>query len=163
MKEKFASVRAFFKMPIRSGPFPTQRTEPEACVDEKLTHRRPIPPRRPAHSTNTLHSSLPSPNLRRPLSPPPPPRSAVGLMGIPTMWRLGGRRIVAAGRLPLGLRLASTSAAATSCRAVLLPRFGGPEVLEVRSDVAVPDLKPREVLVRARAVSINPLDLRVSP
>ncbi|XP_074568438.1 uncharacterized protein LOC141824983 [Curcuma longa] len=82
-------------------------------------------------------------------------------MGIPTMWRLGGRRIVAAGRLPLGLRLASTSAAATSCRAVLLPRFGGPEVLEVRSDVAVPDLKPREVLVRARAVSINPLDLRM--
>lgn len=50
---------------------------------------------------------------------------------------------------------------ATSCRAVLLPRFGGPEVLELRDNVPVPDLKPNEVLVRARAVSINPLDLRM--
>lgn len=49
----------------------------------------------------------------------------------------------------------------TSCRAVVLPRFGGPEVLEVRSDVSVPDLKPHDVLVRARAVSINPLDTRM--
>lgn len=50
----------------------------------------------------------------------------------------------------------------TSCRAVVLPRFGGPEVLEVRPNVEVPDLKPNEVLVRTRAVSINPLDTRVS-
>lgn len=50
----------------------------------------------------------------------------------------------------------------SSCRAVVLPRFGGPEVLELRSDVEVPQLKPNEVLVRARAVSINPLDNRVS-
>ncbi|KAL7129495.1 hypothetical protein ABFS83_13G070300 [Erythranthe nasuta] len=50
---------------------------------------------------------------------------------------------------------------ATSCRAVLLPRFGGPEVLELRDNVSVPDLKPNEVLVRARAVSINPLDCRM--
>lgn len=50
----------------------------------------------------------------------------------------------------------------TSCRAVLLPRFGGPDVLELRDNVSVPDLKPNEVLVRARAVSINPLDTRVS-
>ncbi|XP_010279217.1 PREDICTED: reticulon-4-interacting protein 1, mitochondrial isoform X2 [Nelumbo nucifera] len=49
----------------------------------------------------------------------------------------------------------------TSCRAVVLPRFGGPEVLEVRPKVEVPDLKPHEVLVRARAVSINPLDTRM--
>ncbi|KAG8364903.1 hypothetical protein BUALT_Bualt18G0046900 [Buddleja alternifolia] len=49
----------------------------------------------------------------------------------------------------------------TSCRAVLLPRFGGPEVLELRDDVNVPDLKPNEVLVRARAVSVNPLDTRM--
>ena len=49
----------------------------------------------------------------------------------------------------------------TSCRAVLLPHFGGPEVLEIRDNVPVPDLKPDEVLVRARAVSVNPLDLRV--
>lgn len=50
----------------------------------------------------------------------------------------------------------------TSCRAVLLPRFGGPEVLELRDNESVPDLKPNEVLVRARAVSVNPLDCRVS-
>ncbi|KAK6157366.1 hypothetical protein DH2020_011614 [Rehmannia glutinosa] len=49
----------------------------------------------------------------------------------------------------------------TSCRAVLLPRFGGPEVLELRDNVSVPDLKPNEVLVRARAVSVNPLDCRM--
>ncbi|KAL5565325.1 hypothetical protein UlMin_028489 [Ulmus minor] len=49
----------------------------------------------------------------------------------------------------------------TTCRAVMLPRFGGPEVLELRSNVDVPDLKPNEVLVRARAVSVNPLDTRM--
>jgi len=49
----------------------------------------------------------------------------------------------------------------TSCRAVVLPRFGGPEVLELRDDASVPDLKPNEVLVRARAVSVNPLDTRM--
>ncbi|XP_011038895.1 PREDICTED: reticulon-4-interacting protein 1, mitochondrial [Populus euphratica] len=50
---------------------------------------------------------------------------------------------------------------ATSCRAVVLPRFGGPEMLQLRSDVEVPQLKPNEVLVRSRAVSINPLDTRM--
>lgn len=55
-----------------------------------------------------------------------------------------------------------TRSIVTSCRGVVLPRFGGPEVLEIRDDVAVPDLQPNEVLVRARAVSINPLDTRVS-
>ena len=50
----------------------------------------------------------------------------------------------------------------STCRAVLVPRFGGAEVLELREDVIVPDLKPNEVLVRARAVSVNPLDCRVS-
>lgn len=55
----------------------------------------------------------------------------------------------------------SSRSIVTSCRAVLLPRFGGPEVLEIRDNVDVPDLKPNEVLVRARAVSVNPLDLRM--
>lgn len=50
----------------------------------------------------------------------------------------------------------------TACRAVILPRFGGPEVLELHPSFPVPDLKPREVLVRACAVSVNPLDTRVS-
>jgi NADPH:quinone reductase-like Zn-dependent oxidoreductase len=49
----------------------------------------------------------------------------------------------------------------TQCRAVVVPRFGGPEVLELRHNVEVPDLKPDEVLVRTRAVSINPLDTRI--
>ncbi|OVA11094.1 Alcohol dehydrogenase superfamily [Macleaya cordata] len=52
----------------------------------------------------------------------------------PSMTKLGFRFIV------------------TNCRAVVLPRFGGPEVLEIRPDVKVPDLKPHEVLVRTRAV-----------
>lgn len=50
----------------------------------------------------------------------------------------------------------------TACRAVILPRFGGSEVLELHPSFPLPDLKPREVLVRARAVSVNPLDTRVS-
>lgn len=50
----------------------------------------------------------------------------------------------------------------TTCRAVLLPRFGGADVLQLRDDVSVPDLKSNEVLVRVRAVSVNPLDTRVS-
>lgn len=50
----------------------------------------------------------------------------------------------------------------STCRAVLLPRFGGPEVLQLHANTQVPDLKPNEVLVRAHAVSINPLDTRVS-
>ncbi|KAI3712085.1 hypothetical protein L1987_70634 [Smallanthus sonchifolius] len=37
----------------------------------------------------------------------------------------------------------------TSCRAVLLPRFGGADVLEVRHNVRVPDLKPNEVVLSA--------------
>jgi reticulon-4-interacting protein 1, mitochondrial len=73
-------------------------------------------------------------------------------------WRAVRRRWVATARP------ASSAAAGAekSCRAVVVPRFGGPEVLEVRQGMPVPDLKPQEVLVRARAVSINPLDLRVS-
>ncbi|VFQ64317.1 unnamed protein product [Cuscuta campestris] len=50
---------------------------------------------------------------------------------------------------------------ATTCRAVLLPQFGGPHVLELHDNVSVPNLKPNQVLVRTRAVSINPLDTRM--
>ncbi|KAL2632592.1 hypothetical protein R1flu_004071 [Riccia fluitans] len=49
----------------------------------------------------------------------------------------------------------------STCSAVLVTRFGGPEVLEYRSAVALPDIGSNEVLVRARAVSVNPLDLRM--
>ncbi|KAF9608710.1 hypothetical protein IFM89_010842 [Coptis chinensis] len=49
----------------------------------------------------------------------------------------------------------------SSRRAVVIPRFGGPEVLQIRSNVQIPDLEPHHVLVRARAVSINPLDTRM--
>lgn len=53
------------------------------------------------------------------------------------------------------------SISTNTCRAVLLPRFGGPELLEIHDNLTLPDLKPNEVLVRARAVSINPLDTRM--
>lgn len=68
------------------------------------------------------------------------------------------------GSVPQGLRqrFIAHRSIATSCRAVVLTRFGGPEVLEIHPAVAIPDLKPREVLVRSRAVSVNPLDTRVS-
>ncbi|XP_027342239.1 reticulon-4-interacting protein 1, mitochondrial isoform X2 [Abrus precatorius] len=49
----------------------------------------------------------------------------------------------------------------STCRAVLLPSFGGPEMLQLHHNVEVPPLKPHQVLVRARAVSINPLDTRM--
>lgn len=65
-------------------------------------------------------------------------------------------RIIAGNSKAVGVR-----GVVTSCRAVVLPRFGGPEVLELRPDVEVPNLKPNDVLVRARAVSINPLDTRM--
>ncbi|KAL2472802.1 GroES-like zinc-binding alcohol dehydrogenase family protein [Forsythia ovata] len=74
-------------------------------------------------------------------------RNGAAVIGIGNKWKLG-----------LG---ECSRTVVTSCRAVLLPRFGGPEVLELRNNVKVPDLKPNEVLVRARAVSINPLDTRM--
>ncbi|KAH1218386.1 Reticulon-4-interacting protein 1, mitochondrial [Glycine max] len=49
----------------------------------------------------------------------------------------------------------------SDCRAVLLPSFGGPHLLQLRSHVPVPPLKSHDVLVRARAVSVNPLDTRM--
>ncbi|KAE9585171.1 hypothetical protein Lal_00017896 [Lupinus albus] len=49
----------------------------------------------------------------------------------------------------------------STCRAVVLPSFGGADKLQLRSDVPVPLLKPNHVLVRTRAVSINPLDTRM--
>ncbi|XP_057857405.2 uncharacterized protein LOC131066542 isoform X2 [Cryptomeria japonica] len=49
----------------------------------------------------------------------------------------------------------------STCRAVVVPRFGGPEVLEVRQNVGIPDLGASEVLVRTFAVGINPLDCRM--
>ncbi|XP_071691923.1 uncharacterized protein [Rutidosis leptorrhynchoides] len=59
-------------------------------------------------------------------------------------------------RLAFGIR-----SIVTTCRAVLLQRFGGADVLQLRDDVRVPDLKSNEVLVRVRAVSVNPLDTRM--
>ncbi|GKV02035.1 hypothetical protein SLEP1_g14522 [Rubroshorea leprosula] len=63
--------------------------------------------------------------------------------------------------LSLFFKVASVRCFVTTCRAVLLPRFGGPDLLDLRPDVSVPVLNPNEVLVRARAVSINPLDTRM--
>lgn len=43
-------------------------------------------------------------------------------------------------------------------KACLLPRFGGPEVLELRHDDSVPEPGAREVLVHVEATSINMID-----
>src|SRR5690349_18117676 len=43
-------------------------------------------------------------------------------------------------------------------RAIVIPRHGGPEVLELQ-DVARPEPGPGEVLVRVRACALNHLDL----
>ncbi|XWS28044.1 hypothetical protein CRYUN_Cryun25bG0032000 [Craigia yunnanensis] len=43
------------------------------------------------------------------------------------------------------MKVGSIRCYVSSCRAVLLPRFGGSEVLELRPDVPVPDLKPNEL------------------
>lgn len=47
------------------------------------------------------------------------------------------------------------------CKAVVLPRFGGPEVLQLRDGVNVPPVKAGQVLVKVHATAINPLDVRV--
>lgn len=78
------------------------------------------------------------------------------------MMRLSRRIEIATGNGGISMLGFDKRGIVTSCRAVLLPRFGGPEVLEFRDNVSVPDLKPNQVLVRARAVSVNPLDTRVS-
>ena len=44
-----------------------------------------------------------------------------------------------------------------SMTAAVLPRFGGPEVFEIRQ-VSVPPLGPRQLRVRVRATALNPLD-----
>lgn len=49
----------------------------------------------------------------------------------------------------------------TTCRAVVLPSFGEPEVLEVHNEEPLPDLSPADVLVRVHAAGVNPLDLRM--
>ncbi|CAI9088735.1 OLC1v1023156C1 [Oldenlandia corymbosa var. corymbosa] len=84
-------------------------------------------------------------------------RRASDVRGSMSLWRGGCSG--SSSRIGQGLKDCRTLV--TSCRAVLLPRFGGPDVLELRDNVPVPDLKPNEVLVRARAVSINPLDIRM--
>lgn len=48
-----------------------------------------------------------------------------------------------------------------TCKAVVLPRFGGPEVLEVRSNQPLKHLGSSEVLVATKAAAVNPLDVRM--
>jgi NADPH2:quinone reductase len=45
-------------------------------------------------------------------------------------------------------------------RAVVVPQFGGPEVLESRR-VPIPKLRPHDVLLRVEATSINPVDAKI--
>src|ERR1700712_3549028 len=46
-------------------------------------------------------------------------------------------------------------------RGVAYDRFGGPEVLSVRDDLPDPPVGPDTVLVRTRAVGVNPVDLGI--
>jgi hypothetical protein len=45
-----------------------------------------------------------------------------------------------------------------TCRAMVMSRFEGPEVLEIRQGMPVPNLKPQEVLVCVRCLH-QPLGL----
>ncbi|MFW9910591.1 MAG: NAD(P)-dependent alcohol dehydrogenase [Candidatus Thorarchaeota archaeon] len=45
-------------------------------------------------------------------------------------------------------------------KAIIAPKYGGPEVLELR-DVDVPSPKPNEVLVKVRAASLNAADFEI--
>jgi hypothetical protein len=126
------------------------------CHNHRNRYTYPSP-----HSPSPLSAPLRSRAPRRHCRLPLATRKRIrwGSVGSSAMWW----RALRARRRLSGSRPASTAAAVEkTCRAVVVPRFGGAEVLEIRQGVPVPDLKPREVLVRARAVSINPLDLRVS-
>lgn len=46
-------------------------------------------------------------------------------------------------------------------RAVVYHRYGGPEVLEVKTDVPVPECKETEVLVKMKSAAINPIDWKL--
>jgi NADPH2:quinone reductase len=48
----------------------------------------------------------------------------------------------------------------TIARAVVAPKYGGPEVLEVR-EVEVPDPGPGEVTIEVRAAGLNPVDFKL--
>ncbi|KAG0614777.1 hypothetical protein M758_6G202600 [Ceratodon purpureus] len=60
-----------------------------------------------------------------------------------------------------GASVASGDRALTTCRAIVLPCFGGPQVLQVRDDSVLPELGGSDVLVRTHAVGVNPLDMRM--
>ncbi|XP_045801293.1 reticulon-4-interacting protein 1, mitochondrial [Trifolium pratense] len=68
-------------------------------------------------------------------------------------------------RIPINHRFTNlithSSRHISTCRAILLPSFGGPHNLQLHHNVEIPPLKPHEVLVHSRAVSINPLDTRM--
>ena len=46
-------------------------------------------------------------------------------------------------------------------RAVLCEQYGGPEVLQIADDLAVPRVGPNGVLVKVHAASVNPLDWKL--
>ncbi|XP_076804759.1 quinone oxidoreductase-like [Clavelina lepadiformis] len=46
----------------------------------------------------------------------------------------------------------------TVMRAVIVSKFGGPEVLEVRRDIPIPKPEASEVLIKVAAIGINPVD-----
>lgn len=46
-------------------------------------------------------------------------------------------------------------------KAQVITSYGGPEVLEYRQDVTVPAIEGNQILLRVKAASLNPLDLKV--
>lgn len=160
------------------SPAPSANHSASRTLKPRPPARGHVEPRCPVPTCHSRRNRYTKPLLTLPLASSSPPVSTGAASPLPpalasrkrsrwvqesssAMWW----RVVRGRRRLSGSRPASTTAAAAekACRAVVVPRFGGPEVLEIRQGVPVPDLKPREVLVRARAVSINPLDLRVSP
>lgn len=49
----------------------------------------------------------------------------------------------------------------STCSAVVLPRFGGPDVLQIRSHETLPELGSSQVLVATKAAAVNPIDVRM--
>lgn len=46
-------------------------------------------------------------------------------------------------------------------RAVQITGFGGPEVMVLNTDAAVPEIQPDELLIRVAAAGVNPLDWKI--
>jgi len=83
--------------------------------------------------------------------PPPPPLFAAGAAPPPPVVGLHQQR---------GFASPPSAAASSqpSMRAIRVHRFGGPEVLEVESNVKLPEIQDDQVLVRVMYAGVNPVE-----